>query len=47
MGKLKNKKLARDGYILCVCVILSFFIFWLYPWHVEVPETGSEPEPQQ
>ena len=25
---------------------IFFFFFWLYSWHVEVPEPGIKPEPQ-
>ena len=28
-------------------IFFFFFFFWLHLWHVEVPEPGIEPVPQQ
>ena len=32
---------------LLTSLYLIIFFFWLHPWHVEVPEPGIKPAPQQ
>ena len=36
-----------ETYYIYISQFTSFFLFWLLPWHAQVPEPGIEPAPQQ
>ena len=36
-----------DEYFISSTLKKFFFIFWMHPWHMEVPRPGIKPTPQQ